>query len=639
MLPADRLRDKLIVMNGKGVQVYRELAGAYRFDRFELYLDSLDLDPSAPSCAARIRIDQAEAQVPSPLWESPAGRIAVQDFLARAVRDAIHKHVRTRWSGRIMPLVIDAGEQAILPRTCCTMAEDYVEVQFTAALPAEGRKVLARPAQALFFTDLPAVVNASLVWAQLDAAAGRRHCETLEDYLALRDALDDTGLAAFVADGSVLPREPGPGDRPLRGSRFLPLRAPDELAVTITLPHRGPVRGLGVRRGVTVIAGGAFSGKSSLLAAIGSGICPHAPGDGRELVAAVPDAVTIRAEAGRRIERVDVSAFIHRFPHRPDVRALSVERTTGMLSMAAAVAEALEVGTHLLLFDEDDGAIMFLARDAAMRSLIPETTESITPLVDRVRALWEVHGISSVIATGGLGEYLDVADTVIIMEGFQPLAATERARSLAVGTGARENPENRPAGGPPTPPLNLPVARCPLPRGFSGMRGRGLRAELRGRETLAIGRDTVDLKPLIHLADGGQARAAGDAILYALEKAYIDGNTTMAGLLDRIFSDIEASGLGVLVPPQGRPGDYATPRRQEVAAILNRLRSLQVRPQRGAEPILPPTAGEPAAEGPAAEEPAAGEPAEGSEREFSRDVISSLPAGPEPSPPPDPDAR
>ncbi len=581
MLPADRLRDKLVVMNGKGVQVYRELAGAYRFDRFELYLESLDLDPAAPSCAARVRIDQAEAQVPPTLWDHPFGRIAAEDFLARTVRDAIHKHVRARWSGRITPLVIEAGEQAILPRTCCSVAEDFVEVRLTVALPAEGRKVLAKPAQALFFNELPGVVNAGLVWANLDAASGRRHCETYQDYLALREALDAHGLVAFVADGSVLPREPGSGDRPLRGTRFLPLRAPDELAVTITLPHRGPVRGLGVRRGVTVIAGAAFSGKSSLLAAIASGVHPHVPGDGRELVAAAPDAAMIRAEAGRRIEHVDVSAFIHRLPHRPDVRALSVERATGMLSMAAAVAEALEIGTHLLLFDEDDGAIMFLARDAAMRTLVPETSESITPLVDRVRALWETHGISSVIATGGLGEYLDVADTVIVMEGFQPLAATERARSLAAGPRESRSLEGGQVGGLERPAFDLPLSRCPLSRGFSGMRGRGLRAELRGREVLALGRETVDLKPLIHLADDGQARAAGDAILYAVEKAYTDGNTTIAGLLDRVFADIDASGLGVLVPPQGRPGDYAMPRRHEVAAILNRLRSLQVRTQRG----------------------------------------------------------
>ncbi len=578
MLPSDRLRDKLVVSNGKAVQVYRDLTGAYRFDRFELHLDTIDLDPAAPSAVARVRIDQAEAQVPPTLWNRPAGRIAVQDFLARAVRDAIQRHGRTRWSGRIAPLIVDAGGQAILARTCCTVAEDYVEVRIVIGLPAEGRKVLAKPAQTLFFEELPAVVSAGLIWANLDADAGRRHSETYEDYLALRAALDGLGLAAFIADGSVLAREPGTGDRPVRGGRVLPSLAPDDLAVTVSLPHRGPVRGLGVRRGVTVIAGGAFSGKSALLAAIAAGVSPHVPGDGRELVAAVPDAVTIRAEAGRRIERVDVSAFIHALPHRPDVRALSVERATGMVSMAAAVAEALEAGTHLLLFDEDDGAIMFLARDAAMRRLVPETGEAITPLVDRVRALWEVHGVSSVIATGGLGEYLDVADTVIVMEGFQPQAATERARSLAAGIGEGRGPDRSAE----RPALTLPASRCPLPRGFGGMRGRGLRAELHGREMLAVGRETVDIKSLVHLADEGQARAAGDAILYAVEKGYVDGNATIVGILDRVFADLEASGLGVLVPPQGRRGDYAMPRRQEVAAILNRLKSLQVRTQRAA---------------------------------------------------------
>ena len=200
MLPADRLRDKLIVSNGKGVQVYRELQGAYRFERFELYLDTVHPDPAGPTSYARVRVDQAEAQVPRDLWDSPARRLAVQDFLARQVREAVHRHVKTRWSGRVTPVAVDAGGQEILPRTCCTVEEDYVEVRLLLSLPSEGRKVLAKPAQALLFDDLPAAVNTGLIWATLDGASGRRYCETYEDYLALREALPQHGLVAFIAD-------------------------------------------------------------------------------------------------------------------------------------------------------------------------------------------------------------------------------------------------------------------------------------------------------------------------------------------------------------------------------------------------------------------------------------------------------
>jgi len=578
MLPADRLRDKLIVANGKGVQAYRDLAGAYRFERFELYLDSIHPDPVSPSCRARIRIDQAEAQVPRSLWEEPALRPAAEDFLARTFRDAIGRHVRTRWSGRIPPMVVDAGGQEILVRTCCRLEEDAVEIRLLINLPAEGRKVLSKPALSLLFDELPAAVQAGLVWANLDASAGVRHREVYEDYLALRDALADHGLVAFVGDGSILGRDVGPGGRPLRGGRAVATRAPDELAVTIPLPHRGPVRGLGIRRGVTMITGNLHSGKSTLLAAIASGVYPHIPGDGRELVATTPDAVTICADVGRRIERVDVSAFIHRLPHSHDVTALSVERATGTLSMAAAVSEALELRPSLLLFDEDDGAVAFIARDAVMEALVPGIRDAFTPLVQQVRALWEDHGISTVVCTGGLGEYLEVADTVILVENFQLGDATERARELVAGQAARRGPRTR--------PLSLPLARCPLPRGVGGMKGRGLRAEVRGREGLAIGRDSVDLRSLPQLVDPSQARAVGDAILYAVERDIVDGQASVAEVVDRILAEIGQSGLGVLGLSRDQHADYAMPRAHEIAAVLNRLRSLQVRTRRpGQQPL------------------------------------------------------
>ncbi|MDR7421842.1 MAG: ABC-ATPase domain-containing protein [Armatimonadota bacterium] len=570
MLPADRLRDKLIVSNGKGVQVYKTLAGAYRFERYELHLDQIHPDPLAPTCLARVRVDQAEAQIPRALWEAPDARVAVEDFLARCVRDAIGRYGRTRWSGRITPLHIDAGGQEILPRTACAVGEDTVEVRLTIALPAEGRKVLAKPAQALFFEDLPAVVDAGLLWAHLDGEAGRRHCETYLDYLALRDALPVHGLVAFVADGSVLAREAGASGRPMRGGRAAAMHAPDELAVTVHLPHRGLVRGLGIRAGVTMITGGLASGKSTLLAAIAHGVYAHVPGDGRELVATVPDAVALRADPGRRVERVDVSGFVHALSPGMDVTALVAERASGVLAMAAGVAEALEVGTTLLLVDEDESAIAFLARDPVMLELLPAAAAALSPLVERVRALWEIHRISTVIATGALGEYLPVADAVIVIDGFQPASGTARARELAAGAA--------PAGRP----FERPAPRCALARGIGGVRGRGLRTEVRWRQTLSVGRDVVDLDGLPQLADAAQARAAGDAVLYAVERGYVDGEASVAEIVDRTLADVAAGGLGVLAPHPEHPADYALPRRQEVAAVLNRLRSLQVRVRRGA---------------------------------------------------------
>ncbi len=565
MLPADRLRDKLVAINGKGFQAYQDLAGAYRFERFVLYLDSIQSDPVAAPTRARIQIDQAEAQIPPALWATPAHRMAISDFLARRLQEAIRRHVRSRWSGRLAPLAVDAGGQAILARMACAVSADWVQVRLALGLPSEGRKVLARAAQVLLFDELPAVIGGALVWANLDPDAGHRHVAAVEDYMAVRDGLGSLGLVAFLADGSVLPREPGFGDGPLRG-RAVPVRAPDELAVTVTLPHRGPVRGLGIRRGVTVITGGAFSGKSSLLAAIRTGVYPHVPGDGREGVATVPDAVAILSEPDRRIERVDVSAFIREMPQRYDVTGLSVEHATGVEAMAASTAEALEVGTSLLLCDEDDGAIAFLARDSLMRQLTPSSQEPLAPLIDHLRPLWESKGISSIVATGGLGDYLAVADTVIVMDGYQPAAATARARSITAGLPQRPHDAPAPAPGP----------RYPQPRGFAGLRGRQ-RVEMRGRGTLAVGRETIDLAGLRQLVDPGQARAAGCAILYAVEKGYFDGASSVSDAIDRVCADIERLGLGILMAEDDLSGEYAMPRRHEIAALLNRMRALQAR--------------------------------------------------------------
>ncbi|MDR7535609.1 MAG: ABC-ATPase domain-containing protein [Armatimonadota bacterium] len=579
MLPSDRLRDKLIVANNKPFGAYQDLIGAYRFDRFVLYLEAIQPEPMAGPTRGRVRVDQAEAQIPPALWSTPARKTALEDFLLRALAEAIRRHVRTRWTGRVAPLAVDVGGQAVLPRAACTVAEDWVEVRLAIGLPAEGRKALARAAITLFFEELPAVVNAGLIWPHLDGEAGRRFVETVEDYLALRAQLPALGLVAFLGDGAVLPRETPPGDGPLRGGRAQPLRAPDELAVTVTLPHRGAVRGLGIPRGVTLVTGVAFTGKSTLLAAIARGVYPHVPGDGRELVATVPDAVALRAEPGRRIERVDVSALVREVPGRSDTTALSTDRASGTLSVAASLAEALEVGTSLLLFDEDDLPAAFLTRDARMQALVPAPRDPLVRLVDVVRPLWEDLGISSVVATGGLGDFLDVADTVLVMDGFLPRAATAAARHVAATWPARRAPER--------PAIAAPAPRCPSPRGFNGLRGRRVVSELRGRGTLSLGREAVDLTGLPQCVDPAQARAAGDAILYALDKGYIDGVASVAEIVARLFADLDAGGLAVLAAGDREARDYALPRPHEVAAVLNRLRALQVRVRRPGQPPQP----------------------------------------------------
>jgi len=570
MLPADRLRDKLLTLEGKGYAAYKAIAGAYRFPRFVLFIDRVQPDPFAPPSLLRVRVDMAEAQVPSDLWDGATRRVAMEDFLARRFREVTRRQGRRGGGpGRSGVLLVDAGGQEILPRTACRLHEDFVELRLALGLPAEGRKIQARQAQAIFFEDLPAAVEGALLWANLDARAARRHVEVAEDHAALQDALRTRGLVAFVAEGAILPRESGASDLPLSPHRAVPFRAPPQLAVTLHLPHRGALGGMGIPAGVTLIVGGGFHGKSTLLAALARGVYPHVPGDGREYVATHPDTVKIRAEDGRRVARVDISPFITNLPFGQDTQAFSTDNASGSTSQAANIMEALEVGARVLLIDEDTSATNFMIRDEAMQRLVPKALEPITPFIDQVRHLYQAHGLSTVLVMGGSGDYFSVADTVILMEAFTPRVVTEEARRIAAARPAGRVSEGR--------PFERVRARIPLPHGFNPYRERRVRVDARGLRTVVFGRETIDLSAVEQVVDPSQTRAIGDAIFYALEKGYFDGERPLAAVLDAVLTDIAQRGLEVLSGFEGHPGDYALPRRYEVAAAINRLRTLAVR--------------------------------------------------------------
>jgi len=567
MLPSDRLRDKLITLEGKGYAAYKAIAGAFRFPRHVLYIDHVQPDPFAPPSLLRVQVDMAEAQFPRDLWDTPIRRTALEDFIARRVRDVVRRQGR-RWGGRTGALQVDAGGQEILPRTACRLYEDYLEVRLSLGLPAEGRKIQAKQAQAVFFDDLPAAVDAALRFASLDARGAYRHVQVAEDHAALLTELRDRGLVAFVADGAVLPRESGVSDLPLSPHRAVPFRAPPELSVTLSTPHRGPVTGMGIPEGVTLIVGGGFHGKSTLLAALLRGVYPHVPGDGREYVATRPDAVKIRAEEGRRVARVDISPFIADLPLGIETQAFTSENASGSTSQAANIIEALEAESRLLLIDEDSSAANFMIRDEAMQRLVPKTLEPITPFIDQVRHLWETHGTSTVLVMGGSGDYFGVADTVLLMDHYVPRVVTAEARRIATGRDGRL-PEGR--------PFARVRARIPLPHGFNPYRDRRIRVDARGLRTIVFGRETIDLGAVEQIVDPSQTRAIGDAIFHALEKGYFDGERTLGQVLDAVLADIAARGLEVLAAGEGHSGDYALPRRYEIAAAINRLRTLAVR--------------------------------------------------------------
>src|SRR5215217_1554046 len=424
-----RLRATLDRIDRKGYGAYKDLSGAHDFGLFVLFIDRVQRDPFAPPSLIRIRTKANSFDLD--LFANPARRIACEDFLTRSVEREIRRVVRgNRGSGGSGRVEIQRSSQVVLPRTSMVVEPGYVEARMAVGLPARGRTVDARAAKTMLLEELPEVVRRSLFPVSLggvDVERARFHVETVEDADQLRRLLPELGLVAFVADGAVLPRESGAGDRPLEEGA-VPFESPEEFKVEVELPNRGFVSGMGVSEGVTLVAGGGFHGKSTLLSALSWGVYNHVPEDGREFVVARGDAVKVRAEDGRSVSGVDISAMIGELPGGRTTEAFSTPNASGSTSQAANIAEALEVGTSLLLVDEDTSATNFMIRDERMRELVRR--EPISPFIDLVRPLHRSLDVSTVVVVGGVGDYLDVADRVILLEDYMPSDATPRSREV-----------------------------------------------------------------------------------------------------------------------------------------------------------------------------------------------------------------
>ncbi|MHC1626134.1 MAG: ABC-ATPase domain-containing protein [Methanoculleaceae archaeon] len=564
-----RLSDILRRIDGRGYPAYREIAGTYRIDDWTLHIDHVQGDPFAAPSRARVRVPLEVAGFPEDTYRNRSREIALRDFLARSFGDACRRIAKgNRGSGKSGMIAIETPGQEILETTAVLIREGAVEARFTVGLPAFGRRIAGGHAERMLCGEVPAIIGSSLFSAACDRDALYRHIEVAEDADALRRQLPEHHLVAFIADGSILPRRSGIDHRPMEGRRVVPFVSPPSLRVVLETPNRGEVAGMGVPEGVTLIVGGGYHGKTTLLSAIERGVYNHVPGDGREFVVTRPNAVKIRAEDGRRIEKDDISPFINNLPFGIDTRSFSTEDASGSTSQAANIVEALEAGTDLLLIDEDTSATNFMIRDHRMQELVAKDFEPITPFIDRVRQLFEEVGVSSILVIGGSGEYFDVADCVICMREFRPYDVTSKAREIS----RKYRSERTFEGGGS---FGKVQERCPDPGSFNPARGkRQVKITAKGEDTIVFGRTEIDLSAVSQIVHPGQTRAIGDAIYYALR--YMDGRTPLRQVLDRVMGDIERYGHDVL--KKGYPGNYAAFRRHELAAAINRLRTLSVRP-------------------------------------------------------------
>lgn len=562
------LQALLLKLHGKGYKAYKSIEGVYHAPDFTLFIDHVQGDPFAPPSRVRVRVKQRDAGFPPDTYSTKSRRIALADFLTRqfaAIAEKLEERTGTGHSGLI---AIDKPGQEILERTSIVITEEYVEARFVVGLPARGRRILGPEAVELLCRKVPHVVRESLFFPRLNREKLYLHILVSEDADWLREQLPKKGLVAFIADGSLLPRRSGVDDRPLPPEKAVLFRSPESLRVEFLLPNRGLIRGMGIPEGVTLIVGGGYHGKSTLLNAIQLGVYNHIPGDGRELVVTIPSAVKIRAEDGRRIEKVDISPFISNLPFGMDTTCFCTDNASGSTSQAANIIEALEAGAKLLLLDEDTCATNFMIRDHRMQELISKDKEPITPFIDKVRQLYSEYGVSTIIVMGGSGDYFDVADTVIGMINYEPWDLTAEAKAIAEKYKAERKKEGGENFGRIKP-------RVPLAWSLDPSKGKyEVKITTRGTRAIVFGRHEIDLSAVEQLVHPGQLHAIGQALYYARER-YMDGRRTVAEILELVMRDIARGGLDVLDPRL--LGHYVMFRPQELAAALNRLRTLKVK--------------------------------------------------------------
>jgi len=567
MQSAAELKQLLDRIDHRGYPAYKDTKGQYQFQGYVFSIDHVQGDPFASPSKVSVQVKGSTAGFPEELYKGRHQRAALQDEMTRQFYRAIQKYAfRAKGSGKSGLISVSKCGQEVLERTACEInpKNGDVKLRFEVGFPANGRTINARELEKIVFGFLPECVEQSLFYKNCDKKRVRSIIDLAEDQQYIRDELEKNDLIAFVANGAILPRESGVSDKPMKGAvRF---QSPKEMEVTMKLPHKGEISGMGIRRGITLIVGGGYHGKSTLLKALELGVYNHIQGDGREYVITKDDAMKIRAEDGRSIKKTDISMFINDLPNGKDTRGFYTEDASGSTSQAANVIESMEAGASVMLIDEDTSATNFMIRDELMQRVIHRDMEPITPFIDRILELYQVYGISTVIVAGSSGAYFHIADTIIQMDRYEPKEITKLAKETAKDFPAMSGMEN---------PAEKPVfIRCPRQgRGFKP--NDRIKMKTMGKEMVQLNRENIDLRYVEQLADTEQVSALGYCVRYA-EKHLFQGKDTIQNVVDKLEEKICREGLSSLCESNASVANLAMPRRQEIFACLNRYRGLNL---------------------------------------------------------------
>lgn len=564
MKSAQALEQTLTSLDGQKYGAYKQIKDIYEFNLFKLRVDHIQADPFAPPSKMSVVIDRQQAKFPDSLLNSELKQRAVSDYLTRVFHKQIQSIVAQ--DKKVSKIQIDSCGQEILERTAVVIKNHQIEARIEVGLPARGRTILGRIARHTLINVLPQIVEHALCYRNINGSQLEQHVELMIDQEEIRQQLVKRDLVAFVANGAILPRKSGVSDLPMNNA--IEFKSPKQYETVMKLSSGKVIKGMGIPKGITLIVGGGYHGKSTLLEALERGVYNHIAGDGREYVITNQDAMKIRAEDGRSIQNVNIQPFIDHLPGEKDTTHFSTENASGSTSQAANVMEALESQASLLLIDEDTSATNFMIRDGRMQRLIAPEKEPITPFSNKVKALYDNHNVSTILIVGGSGDYFDVADQVLMMDEYVLRDVTQQAKDIAQSDGYQRRLSSHYQFGHIT-------SRIPLRASFN-QKGKRDRFKAKGLNVVTYGKETIHISGLEQLVDDSQTQGLAMMLSY-VKNELLDDKSTIVELTNRLYQRIEKHGLDVISNHHGHPGHLALPRKQEFIATLNRYRRLKIK--------------------------------------------------------------
>lgn len=556
------LKRELEKIDGRGYKTYKTLEGQYSFEDYILSIDHVQGDPFASPSRIRVIVN-SNNNFPKNLFDEKYKKITICDFLTRLFSKNIYKYgEKVFGSGKSGLIEISKCSQQVIERTSIIINNEKIEARFYVGFPARGRSVLSKELEKILFNIIPNIVKNTLIYNNINIKALNDKLKLLEDQEFIRKQLKDKKLISFIANNSILPRESGISQKPLKdGKKFI---SPKELEIEFNTPNRGLIKGMGIPEGITLIVGGGYHGKSTLLKALELGVYNHIEGDGREFVITDNTALKVRAEDGRAITKTDISLFINNLPNGKDTKKFYTENASGSTSQAANIIEGIESGTKLFLIDEDTSATNFMIRDSVMQQLVSKDKEPITPFIDVARSLYKQKGISTILVAGSSGDFFDIADLVIQMDNYEPYEVTKKAKALSRGiTNVNENLK-----------VDIDFNRVIL-KGTIESSPKGVKVKTLGKDGISINKENIDLRAVEQIVDNEQLNTIGAIMKYA-ENKLMGKNLTLAQIADNITEELKNNLIGI-ENIKGGYGSFAIVRKQEIMCVYNRYRKIKIR--------------------------------------------------------------